>query len=97
MPNTPAQIKTVRQVAKRRALNRSHKTALYTQLRKLADAITAGDKGKAQEELQRTLVALGKSASRGQLHANKAARKKSRLCAQVAKMGQAPQSAPAAS
>ncbi|MBF0245626.1 MAG: 30S ribosomal protein S20, partial [Planctomycetes bacterium] len=48
-------------------------------LRKLSDAVTAGDPQKLQDELKASLVRLDKSATKGIIHPKKAARKKSRL------------------
>lgn len=84
MANRKAKIKTIEVNEIRRERNKSNRTALHSQLRKLDDAIKAGDKDTIQSELKNSLIRLDKSATRGIIHKNKASRKKSRLCAQVA-------------
>jgi|SaaInlStandDraft_1057018.scaffolds.fasta_scaffold12090_2 small subunit ribosomal protein S20 len=84
MANRKAQIKTIEVNAIRCQRNKSNRTALHTQLRKLDDAMKTGDKDGIQKELKNSLIRLDKSASKGIVHKKKASRKKARLCAQVA-------------
>jgi small subunit ribosomal protein S20 len=86
MANRKAKIKTIQVNDLRRQRNRSYRTMLSTQLRRLEDAIKSGDKESAQTELKSSLQQVDKTATRGIIHRNKAARTKSRLYARVAKM-----------
>lgn len=86
MANRKAKIKSIEVTAIRRDRNKSNRTALHTQLRKLSDAVQSGDKDAAQTELKTALTRLDKSVSNGIIHRNKAARSKSRLSARVAAM-----------
>jgi small subunit ribosomal protein S20 len=55
------------------------KSAMRTQLRKVRDAVTAGDIEKAQEEYRDAAKKLDRAGARNIIHPNKAARTKSRL------------------
>lgn len=77
MPNSASAEKRVRQNEKRRMQNRSSRSTLKTILRSTADAISHGKDG--QEKLRRACTALDQQASRGLIHRNAAARRKSRL------------------
>jgi small subunit ribosomal protein S20 len=79
MPNTASAKKRMRQDAVRRARNRSTKSSLRTQLRKVRDAIKANEREKSVAEFRVLTAKLDKAASHKVIHANKAARTKSRL------------------
>ena len=83
MPNHKSAEKRVRQNEKRRAVNRSKKGSLRTQIKKLRAALTAGDKAQSQELLNPTIALIDKSVNKGVLHQNTAARHKSRLTKHV--------------
>lgn len=73
MPNIKAAIKWVRQSEKRRVRNLSTRTRLKTLYKKAVSA-------QGDVALQRTVEsAFDKAATKGIIHPNKAARKKSRL------------------
>lgn len=86
MANRKSKIKTIEVSAIRTDRNRSLRTRLHTQMRQLSDAIGEGDKEKAQTELKASFIRLDKSVSKGILHANTAARSKSRLNRRVKAM-----------
>jgi small subunit ribosomal protein S20 len=86
MANRKAKIKTISVNATRRLRNRSLRTALHTQMRRVDDAISSGDADKIASEVKNTVVCIDRSASKGIIHKNKAARTKSRLMARVAKV-----------
>lgn len=86
MANCKAQIKTIQKDKERRLRNRRYRSVLHTAIRKLDEAIQSGDKEAAKAELKKSCAQLDKTSSRGVIHANKAARTKSRLNARVAKM-----------
>ena len=71
--------KRVRQNEKRRARNRWRKEQLKDQVKSFSTAITAGDFTKAEEELRKTTQKLDRIATKGTIHKNTAARKRSRL------------------
>jgi small subunit ribosomal protein S20 len=79
MPNTASAKKRMRQDSVRRARNRSTKASIRTQLRKVRTAIAA-KKVEESESAFRTLVQrLDQAAAHNVIHANAAARTKSRL------------------
>jgi small subunit ribosomal protein S20 len=86
MANRKAKIKTVTIAGQRRSRNRAMKSALHTQAKKLDEAIESGNVEKANTELKVSLIRLDKSVTKGLMHKKNASRKKSRLCARVAKM-----------
>jgi small subunit ribosomal protein S20 len=79
MPNIKSASKRMRQNIKRRAANRAQRSALRTAEKKIQLAIVQGDKEAAQASLQPALSNIGKSASKGIISKNAAARKSSRL------------------
>lgn len=86
MPNHKSSEKRVRQNEKRRAVNRSNRSNLRTQIKKLRATITASDKNQSQELLTTTISAIDKAVNKGILHRNTAARHKSRLTMHVGKL-----------
>lgn len=86
MPNHKSAEKRVRQTEKRRDVNRSNRSNLRTQIKKLRSALTASDKTLSQELLNPTVSSIDKAVNKGILHKNTAARYKSRLTAHVAKL-----------
>ncbi len=79
MPNSKSAKKRLRQDAVRRLRNRMVKSAMRNQLRRVRDAVTAGDVEKAQEEYRDAARKLDRAGARNIIHPNKAARTKSRL------------------
>lgn len=79
MPTTKSAKKRHRQSLERRAKNRATKSAIKTQVRKVRQAIMAGDVAKAETELRTTATRLDRAASKRIIHPNAAARTKSRL------------------
>ena len=79
MPNSKSAKKRLRQDTVRRLRNRVVKSAMRTQLRKVRDAVTAGELEKAQEEYRDAARKLDRAGARNIIHPNKAARTKSRL------------------
>ena len=77
MPNIKSSIRSVKTDAERRAKNAAVKSQIRTAARKTVEAVQAG----AVEEAKQALV--HKAASKGVLHKNTAARKKSNLAAKV--------------
>jgi len=79
MPNTASAKKRMRQDAVRRNRNRSTKSGLRTQLRKVRAAITAKKVDECEKEFRILVKKLDKAAGQNVIHANSAARTKSRL------------------
>ncbi len=83
MPNHKSAEKRVRQNEKRRAINRSNRSSLRTQIKKLRAALAHNDKNQSQELLNPTISLIDKAVNKGVLHRNTAARYKSRLTSHV--------------
>jgi small subunit ribosomal protein S20 len=79
MPNHKSAEKRMRQSEKRRANNRSHRTKVRTYIKKLRVALSSGNKQEIDQVLPETISVIDKSVQKGVLHANAAARYKSRL------------------
>ena len=79
MANTASAEKRHRQSQVRNELNRARKSALRTAVKKVRAAVQAGDQDAAKKLLPETLSLLDRTASRGVIHPNQAARSKSRL------------------
>ncbi len=79
MANNASAIKRIRQTERRNARNRAARSALRTQIRKLRTAASEGNQEEAAKLLPGALALLDRSAGRGVIHANAAARSKSRL------------------
>ena len=76
---TRSAAKAHRQSLKRRLRNRVVRTATKTFVKKAETAIVAGDPEVARESVRAALGALERAAKHGAIHANAAARRKSRL------------------
>jgi len=77
--NIKSQLKRIKTNEKARLRNKSVKSSLKTAIRKFREAAEAGDKDKATELLQDVSRKLDKAATKGVIHANQAANKKSAL------------------
>lgn len=79
MPNIKSAIKRVKTSEAHNALNTTVKSAMRTAVKKVEVALTTNDSSAAQEALTAAASKLDKAASKGLIHKNAAARKKSRL------------------
>ncbi|MEN0112038.1 MAG: 30S ribosomal protein S20 [Planctomycetota bacterium] len=79
MPNSASAKKRLRQNEARRLRNRSARAAVRTQVKKVRAAVKEGDAAKGDAELRTAAKQLDRAASKGLIHANAAARTKSRL------------------
>ena len=79
MANIKSQEKRNRTNERRRLRNKSVKSSLRTAVRKFREAAESGDKETAAELLVATGRKLDKAASKGVIHKNQAANKKSAL------------------
>ncbi|MFJ1460782.1 30S ribosomal protein S20 [Nocardia wallacei] len=87
MANIKSQMKRIRTNEAARQRNQSVKSALRTSIRKFREAAASGEKGKAEELLVSASRDLDKAASKGVIHANQAANKKSALALAYNKLG----------
>jgi small subunit ribosomal protein S20 len=79
MPNTKSAKKRLRQNEARRLRNRSARTALRSQLRRVRETVKAGETDKAEEQFRELAKRLDRAGARNLIHRNTAARTKSRL------------------
>ena len=86
MANIKSQIKRIKTNEKARLRNKSVKSSLKTAVRKFREAADAGDAAAATNLLQAASRQLDKAASKGVIHANQAANRKSALAKQAASL-----------
>ncbi len=86
MANTASAKKAVRVQARKTAVNKARRTMVRSHLRRVEDAITAGDKDAAQTAVKKAEPAMMRAVSKGVYHKNTAARKISRLNKRVKAM-----------
>ena len=79
MANIKSQIKRNRQNEKRRLRNKSVKSALKTAIRKFHQAVQTGDTTAAETLLKDASRKLDKAVSKGVIHKNQAANRKSAI------------------
>lgn len=89
MANTKQAKKRVRQSETRRQHNASMRSMFRTYVKKVLAAIKVGDAKLAQAAMQLATPVIDRMASKGIIHANKAARHKSRLTAHIKKLAKA--------
>lgn len=87
MANTSSARKAARKIARRTAINQARRSRMRTAVRKVEEAIAAGDRNKALEAMKEAEPQLMKAARRGNVHSNTASRKVSRLVHQIGKLG----------
>ncbi len=83
IPNIASARKRLRQSQKRRGLNRAKKAAIKRVEKQIRFHLDAGDKEAARALLPELAQATDKAAKRNTIHANKAARIKSRWTKRV--------------
>ena len=79
MPNTKSAKKRLRQSLERRASNRAVKSSLKTQLKKVLAAVGEGNVEDGEKEFRLVSKKLDQAAGANVIHANQAARVKSRI------------------
>lgn len=84
MANIKSKIKRIGTNEKARVRNVTVRSELKTHVRKVRRAIAAGNKDAAQSALKVATTKLDKAASKGVIHENQAANRKSALAKQVA-------------
>ncbi|WP_251151603.1 30S ribosomal protein S20 [Cellulosimicrobium sp. Marseille-Q4280] len=83
MANIKSQIKRIRTNEKARLRNKAVKSELKTYVRRVREAVAAGDKDAASTALQAASRKLDKAVSKGVIHANQAANRKSAIAKSV--------------
>ncbi|MDQ3734306.1 MAG: 30S ribosomal protein S20 [Actinomycetota bacterium] len=86
MANIKSQIKRIKTNEKARQRNAAVKSALKTSVRKFRSAADAGDADAAREELVKASRQLDKAASKGVIHKNQAANRKSAMAKKAASL-----------
>jgi small subunit ribosomal protein S20 len=79
MANTRSAKKATRKIATRTEMNKSRRSRMRTFLRKVEEAIAAGDHTVAMAALKQAEPEIQRAAQKGIVHANLASRKVSRL------------------
>lgn len=88
VPNIKSAIKRVDVIRTRTLRNASLKSNLRTTIRKFDETLVGSSREDAQAKLQKALVTIDKAVTKGILHKNTAARKKSRLTRSFNKLKQ---------
>ncbi|MCG8504543.1 MAG: 30S ribosomal protein S20 [Sphingomonadales bacterium] len=86
MANTLQSKKRIRRNDRRAVINRSRVSRIRTFVRKVEDAIEAGDKAAAEAALRDAQPEIMRGVTKGVLHKNTASRKVSRLSRRVSAM-----------
>lgn len=86
MANIKSQKKRILTNEKARIRNKAVRSALKTAVKKVETAVAAGDKDAAIEAALAASRALDKAASKGVIHPNQAANRKSGIMGQINKM-----------
>ena len=89
MPNTRSATKRLRQTKGRTERNRSAKSRLRTSIKKVRQALDAGNREAAMAAFRAAVSIIDKTASKGVIHSRTAARYKSRLAHDVHTPGSA--------
>jgi small subunit ribosomal protein S20 len=83
MANTTSAKKMTRKIARRTAVNTTRRSRMRSFIRKVEEAIAAGDAKTAAEALKSAQPEIMRAASKGVMHKNTASRKVSRLASRV--------------
>ena len=86
MANTKSAKKATRQIARRTAVNKGRRARVRSTVRKVEEAITAGNRDAAVAAMKDAEPALIRAANHGIVHRNAAQRKVSRLAHRIAKL-----------
>ncbi|MFF1399059.1 30S ribosomal protein S20 [Streptomyces sp. NPDC058287] len=86
MANIKSQMKRIKTNEKARQRNKAVKSSLKTAIRKAREAVAAGDTQKAEELTREASRKLDKAVSKGVIHKNQAANKKSALASKASSL-----------
>lgn len=87
MANTRSAKKMVRKIATRTAVNTARRSRMRTYIRRVEEAVAAGNKDEAQKALREAQPEIMRAAGKGLIHKNTSARKVSRLSKSVKALG----------
>jgi small subunit ribosomal protein S20 len=87
MANTSSARKAARVIARRTEVNKARRSRMRSSVRKVEEAIAAGDKAAALAALKSAEPEIMRAAQKGVVHRNAANRKVSRLAHAAAKLG----------
>ena len=87
MANTKSAKKAARKIARRAIVNKSRRSRVRNYVRRVEEAIAAGDRSRALAVMKEAEPQIMRAAQKGVLHKNSASRKVSRLVARIAKLG----------
>ena len=79
MPNIKSAKKRVAEIEKKNSQNKTVKASVTTAIKRYNAALAAGDAAAAEQRLPRTVSVIDAAASKGVIHKNNAANKKSAL------------------
>lgn len=86
MANIKSQIKRIKTNEKARVRNKAVKSSLKTSVRRFHEAADSGDKEAALTAMRSAARALDKAASKGVIHGNQAANRKSAIAGRAASL-----------
>ena len=86
MANNPGAKKAIRKIAQRTEVNKARRSRVRTFLRKLDEALAAGDAGGAKAAFTVAQSELMRAVGKGVVHRNTGSRKVSRLHRQLKKL-----------
>lgn len=86
MANTKSAKKATRKIQRQTAINKNRRTRMKTEVRRVEEAIAAGNKTEAAAALKAAEPVLARSGQTGIVHKRAASRKVSRLTAAVNRM-----------
>jgi small subunit ribosomal protein S20 len=87
MANTKSAKKAARQIGRRTVINKARRSRLRTAVRKVEEAIAAGDRIRAIAAIAEAEPVLIRAAQKNVMHRNAARRKVSRLAHRIAELG----------
>jgi small subunit ribosomal protein S20 len=87
MANTSSARKATRKIARRTEINKARRSQLRSFVRKVEEAIEAGDQARALAALKQAEPAIMRAAQKGVVHRNAASRKVSRLTHNISQLG----------
>jgi small subunit ribosomal protein S20 len=87
MANTKSAKKAARQITRRTVINRARRSRLRSAVRKVEEAIAAGDRSRALAAMAEAEPVIIRAAQNSIVHRNSARRKVSRLAHRIAALG----------
>jgi small subunit ribosomal protein S20 len=88
MANTKSAKKATRRILRQTEINKSRRSRMRSTVRKVEEAITAGNRETALAALRQAEPVLMRAAQKGVLHKHAASRKVARLTHRIAQLGQ---------